>query len=193
MVGLGQWRFRTTGSILASADDETVKLWDVETGKMIATLAGHKAFVGSVVFSPDGLVLASGSADATVKLWDVMSWANFATIVHPEWVKSVAFSSDGTTLASATRNYTVELWNTSEWVRLRNQAVPDPKLRTTLQIALGKEAGTPITPAWILHRWRIFLLQRLPLLLWLGLSSQPIWNPSLLTKTAFRALRLLQN
>ena len=143
---VGSVAFSHDGSILASADDETVKLWDVETGKMIATLAGHKAFVGSVVFSPDGLVLASGSADATVKLWDVMSWANFATIVHPEWVKSVAFSSDGTTLASATRNYTVELWNTSEWVRLRNQAVPDPKLRTTLQIALGKEAGTPITP-----------------------------------------------
>ena len=35
----------------------------------IATLTGHTSWIGSVVFSPDGGTLASGSADTTVRLW----------------------------------------------------------------------------------------------------------------------------
>ena len=39
------------------------------TGKERATLKGHKGDVISVVFSPDGKTLASGSDDKTIKLW----------------------------------------------------------------------------------------------------------------------------
>ena len=40
--------------------DETVKLWNVATGNVIATLEGHTDRVNSVAFSPDGTTLASG-------------------------------------------------------------------------------------------------------------------------------------
>ena len=60
------------GKALASASkDQTIKLWDVTTGKELATLKGHSGFVISVAFSPDGKTLASGSLDQTIKLWDV--------------------------------------------------------------------------------------------------------------------------
>ena len=59
--------FSPDGKTLASGGvDDSIKLWDVATGKNTATLKGH-AF--SVAFSPDGKTLASGGYDKTIKLW----------------------------------------------------------------------------------------------------------------------------
>ncbi|MFM7792580.1 MAG: WD40 repeat domain-containing protein, partial [Microcystis panniformis] len=46
-------------------------LWDVNTGECLDTLEGHENWIRSVVFSPDGKRLASGSADETIRFWDV--------------------------------------------------------------------------------------------------------------------------
>ena len=44
------------------SDDETIRLWDVGTGKNEMTLVGHTEWVQSIAFSPDGKTLASGGA-----------------------------------------------------------------------------------------------------------------------------------
>ena len=67
--------------------------------------------------SPDGTMLASGSADRTVKLWDVATWTKIATLEAPEgYVNSVAFSPDGTILASGSNFGTILLWNMSLYI-----------------------------------------------------------------------------
>jgi WD40 repeat protein len=48
--------------------DNTVRLWDVQTGQELARLEGHQRNVNCVAFLPDGRAL-SGSSDATVRLW----------------------------------------------------------------------------------------------------------------------------
>jgi WD40 repeat protein len=63
--------FGPDGKTVASgSEDETVKLWNVQTGENTATLPGG-SIVGAVAFSPDGKTLAAGSNDRTIKLWDM--------------------------------------------------------------------------------------------------------------------------
>ena len=55
---------------------QTVKLWEVSSGRLVRSFEGHKSFVHSIAFSPDGKTIASGSYDHTLKLWDVGSGRN---------------------------------------------------------------------------------------------------------------------
>ena len=67
--------FSPDGTRIASGShDSTVRIWDSETGKLVAgPFEGHSDWVSSVAFSPDGTRIASGSADKTVRIWDVRS------------------------------------------------------------------------------------------------------------------------
>lgn len=93
--------------------EETIHFWDVGSGKLVRTLRGHGFnAVYSVVFSPDGQMLASASADRTVKLWDLSSGQAVATLQgHSGAVLSLAFSPDGQMLASGSADRTIRLWD----------------------------------------------------------------------------------
>jgi hypothetical protein len=81
----------------------------------VTTLSGHTDEVNSVAFSPDGRLLASGSADYTIKLWDVASGSLVRTLTgHTDYVLSVAFSPDGRLLASGSDDKTIKLWDISD-------------------------------------------------------------------------------
>jgi beta-lactamase regulating signal transducer with metallopeptidase domain len=53
-------------------DDSSVRIWDSETGGLLASLKGSEAPISSVAFAPEGTRLAAGAADGGVLVWD---WA----------------------------------------------------------------------------------------------------------------------
>lgn len=78
----------------------------------MATLrSGSSDSVSSVSFSPDGLLIASGSYDRKVKLWSRSGTLLKTLTGHKDSVMSVSFSPDGKVLASAGRDNRVILWN----------------------------------------------------------------------------------
>jgi WD40 repeat protein len=60
----------TQGGVVGGAEDNTVRIWSVQTGRQLQVLRGHELPVGAVAFSNDGHSLTSVSGDA-VKVWDV--------------------------------------------------------------------------------------------------------------------------
>jgi WD40 repeat protein len=58
--------------------DNTIRLWDIESGELVRTLEGHQSAVRSVAWSGDGQWLASGANDQTVRVWDMESGTELA-------------------------------------------------------------------------------------------------------------------
>lgn len=56
-----------------TGEDQTIKLWDLGSSKLIKTMRGHRASIYSLAFSAESTVLVSGGADETVRIWDVSS------------------------------------------------------------------------------------------------------------------------
>ena len=105
--------FSPDGSQILSGSGDGIKLWDIESGRLIRTFTGHSNSVRSVAFSPDGTQLISGSSDKTIILWDITNSHTLKTLSgHSDSVNSVAFSYDGKLIVSGSSDSTIKLWDT---------------------------------------------------------------------------------
>jgi WD40 repeat protein len=96
---------------LSGSRDNTLKLWELSSGREIRTLNGHSSWVSAVAFSPDGKLALSASQDKTLKLWEVLSGREILTLNgHSSWVRAVAFCPDGKLALSASQDKTLKLW-----------------------------------------------------------------------------------
>ncbi|HOW57487.1 MAG TPA: WD40 repeat domain-containing protein, partial [Smithellaceae bacterium] len=85
---------------LSGSRDNTLKLWDVETGKEIRHFKGHTSWVNSAVFSRDGKHIVSTASsigeNSQIKLWDVAAGKEIRAFAGQIGdLHSAAFSSDG--------------------------------------------------------------------------------------------------
>jgi WD40 repeat protein len=131
----GRYALSGTGSCdLFGSNENTLKLWEVETGQCVRTfgeLKGvvarlykivlrsrfvrkfgvHTESVTSVCLSPDGQYALSGGGDRLLKLWDVKTGQCFRTFEgHTNMVASVCFSPDGRHALSGSWDDTLKLW-----------------------------------------------------------------------------------
>jgi WD40 repeat protein len=103
------------GNTLASGgDDKIIKLWDLNTARLVNSVMGHSQAVTSIAFSPKAALLATASDDKSIKLWHWPSLQEIASFNgHSHAVKSVCFSPDGEILVSGGWDKQVKLWNIS--------------------------------------------------------------------------------
>ena len=105
--------------IVSGSHDNSVVVWDLETGAPIHRLNEHQGCVNSVAVTPDGRSIVSGSADETMVVWDLETGMQVRRLaVDHGWVWSVAISPDGRYIVSGCGDNTVSVWNLETGRRL---------------------------------------------------------------------------
>lgn len=77
-------------------------------------IENHQDSVNKIIFSPDGKLIASASADRTVKLWSLNGELIKTMSNHTDIVNEIEFSPDGELIASASKDGTLKIWNWRE-------------------------------------------------------------------------------
>ncbi|MBK7935779.1 MAG: PD40 domain-containing protein [Lewinellaceae bacterium] len=113
--------FSPDGKQLATAsEDNTAKIWDLNTGKNVLTLERHKASVEGIAFSPDGKWLATASEDSSAVIWDLQTGKPRNILRgHENSVSCIAFSPDGKKLATGSHDNFIMIWNAETGDSLR--------------------------------------------------------------------------
>lgn len=105
---------------ISTSRDETLRLWDLETGKCLGTFKGHTGVVTSVAITSDGKHAISVSSDQTLRRWDLESVQSLQTIEgHTKEVTGVAITPDGKHAVSASKDKTLRLWDLKSGKSLR--------------------------------------------------------------------------
>jgi WD40 repeat protein len=100
--------------------DETLKVWDLETGRALRTLEGHLDKVWGVAVTPDGRRAVSASEDGTLKVWDLDTGRELHSLRgHSASVRAVAVSPDGHRAVSASEDKTLKMWDLETGLELR--------------------------------------------------------------------------
>jgi len=137
--------------LVTASEDNTVKVWDADSGGYERTLTGHTDTVNACQFNKDGSILATTSTDTTVRLWDFGkendgTFACTKTLLgHDHTVSFATFSKDGEFLFSCSRDKTIKMWELesghckmtfegkgteghSDWVRVVRQSPDETRL-----------------------------------------------------------------
>ena len=98
--------------MVSASDDKTLKVWELGSGRVAATLSGHTRRVNACAVTPDGRRVVSASHDSTLKIWDLETGQPLATLEgHTAWVTACAVTPDGRRVVSASEDWTLKVWD----------------------------------------------------------------------------------
>jgi len=102
--------------IISGSRDNTIKIWDLNSGLCARTLSGHSASVLCLHY--EGNRIVSGSSDTNIMVWDMETGSVVRTLTgHSDSVLSLRFEND--TVVSCSKDRTVRIWNISTGKMIR--------------------------------------------------------------------------
>jgi WD40 repeat protein len=98
--------------VATAGADRTIRVVEVETGKLLTPIEDHADWIFAIAFSPDGKRLASASRDKTSKVFDLEKKESLVTFPgHAQPVYTVSFAPDGKSVATGGEDNRIRIWN----------------------------------------------------------------------------------
>jgi serine/threonine protein kinase len=100
-------------TLVTSSADETIRLWDLQTGAEIRQLTGHNSSVNALTRTTDQNTLISAGADRRINFWSLPEGEQINQIqdAHDSSINALAVSNNGQWLASADSSGVIKLWD----------------------------------------------------------------------------------
>jgi WD40 repeat protein len=100
-------------SVATGGEDGILRLWDIETGTLLAAHAGHPYGVVQVVFGPDGTWMAASGGDKVTRIWDLAHTPGRGNVSPRDWhMEHLAVAHDGGWLAATEHSSaTIDLYD----------------------------------------------------------------------------------
>ena len=144
-------------------------LWDVETGKVLLTISGHKEYINSAEFSPDGTKVATcggspetNTKDKTAKIWDATTGKEMLTLQgHTTGVLTLAFSADSSKLLTGGYDHSAILWDLNTGLQIQKYTNIDCDIH---KVAISPDGKKVVTLGQ----------GKFPFILWDAAAGQPL-------------------
>lgn len=80
--------YSPTGSLIASGSEKenSIKIWDLNSGKIIGKLEGHQEETTALEFNTEGTALISSAKDNKVILWDLVNWTIIDSLTFSTYI-----------------------------------------------------------------------------------------------------------
>jgi WD40 repeat protein len=119
-------------------------VWEIATGKRKHFLP--KGWMGEIDFSPDGKMLALGSAGGPAYIIDLSSNHIQKLMGHTRSINAIAFSPDGQSIVSSSADNTTRVWDLEGQNRFTIQGIAKAKFGTA-----SERAPSMGPAAWNVH------------------------------------------
>jgi WD40 repeat protein len=193
--------FSPDGSLLASgSSDGTIGLWEVATGRALASFKDDGGSIKRLAFEADGATLIAVSSEGVISKnvvtrWQIPDGQMLGTpLEFPDYVPSLAVGPGGATLATGNRDDTVSLWDLATNQPI-GQSLGQRALESffyTLNVAFSAD-GRALASVHCIEKDELGLMcSRVKIVLWDLASGQPVglpftWNTRAVSPLLFNA------
>lgn len=107
--------------LVAAYSDYTLRIFDLDTYKLLHEIPAHQNSIFTIAYSPDGKYLLSGGRDAHLKVWEVEKdyHLKLSVVAHMYAINHISFSPDGKFFATCSMDKSLKIWSSGEFKLLK--------------------------------------------------------------------------
>jgi WD40 repeat protein len=146
------YRRGDSNQIVLALSDTTLRVYDVNSGNMVESLAFHKDAVHSMAQNKDGTIFVTASADGAA-LWNTADWRKLRSLGPTETSGDITASTyleDADYIVMAFGDDSVMVWNAANFGRVAKLLLPEVETGAKIDSLAGSADGTLLAAGNIL-------------------------------------------